>query len=97
MAYLHSRAESYPADHEFTNDELSAITPTDIIRWMNVKLYEKEHPGEGDEPVHGSHHTLDYYKKSISYFMPNSKYTSKLNLSLAVTFTFDTSPLPTHT
>lgn len=40
---------------------------------MNVKLYNKEDPKDGDMPLNGSHHTLDYYKKSISYFMPQKE------------------------
>ena len=50
---------------QFTQDELSSITPGDIVKWMNVKLYNKEDPGAEDPPLNGSHHTLDYYKKSI--------------------------------
>jgi len=73
MAHLHSRAEIYPPNHEFTQEELSSITPFDIIQWMNMKLYNKENPGPDDRPLNGSHHTLDYYKKSISYFMPSKE------------------------
>jgi len=73
MAHFHSRAEIYPPNHEFTQDELSGVTPQDIIKWMNVKLYNKENPEEEDRPLNGSHHTLDYYKKSISYFMPSKE------------------------
>lgn len=42
-------------------------------KWMNIKLYNKEDPGPNDRPLNGSHHTLDYYKKSISYFMPSKE------------------------
>lgn len=73
MANFHSKDEIYPPNHEFTQDELSAVAPEDIIKWMNVKLYNKEDPDEEDRPVNGSHHTLDYYKKSISYFMPKKE------------------------
>ncbi|KAL7543240.1 hypothetical protein ACHAXR_012557 [Thalassiosira sp. AJA248-18] len=75
MAHFHSKSEIYPPNHEFTQDELSAVTPQDIIKWMNVKLYNKEDPLEDDRPLNGSHHTLDYYKKSISYFMPKKEIT----------------------
>ncbi|KAL9191250.1 hypothetical protein ACHAXT_000956 [Thalassiosira profunda] len=70
MAHRDGRGEIYPPSHEFTQDELGSITPGDIVKWMNVKLYNKEDPGAEDPPLNGSHHTLDYYKKSISYFMP---------------------------
>ena len=35
-----------------------------------MKLYNREDPEYDAKPLNGSHHTLDYYKKSISYFMP---------------------------
>eukprot|EP00584_Thalassiosira_punctigera_P018498 CAMPEP_0172554986 /NCGR_PEP_ID=MMETSP1067-20121228/57433_1 /TAXON_ID=265564 ORGANISM="Thalassiosira punctigera, Strain Tpunct2005C2" /NCGR_SAMPLE_ID=MMETSP1067 /ASSEMBLY_ACC=CAM_ASM_000444 /LENGTH=579 /DNA_ID=CAMNT_0013343477 /DNA_START=33 /DNA_END=1772 /DNA_ORIENTATION=+ len=73
MAYLHSKDEIYPPNHEFTQDELSCVTPQDVVKWMNVKLYNKEDPEEDARPLNGSHHTLDYYKKSISYFMPSKE------------------------
>jgi hypothetical protein len=38
---------------------------------MNTKLYDKEYPDDEEIPLNGNHHTIDYYKKSISYFMPN--------------------------
>lgn len=37
---------------------------------MTVKLYETETPAEGAVPTYGSYHTLENYKKAISYFMP---------------------------
>jgi len=73
MAHFHKKDEIYPPNHEFTQDELGAVTPSDIIRWMNMKLYNTEEPGDDDRPLNGSHHTLDYYKKSISYFMPQKE------------------------
>lgn len=70
MAHFHKKDEIYPPNHEFTQDELSAVSPQDVVNWMNMKLYNTEDPNEEDRPLSGSHHTLDYYKKSISYFMP---------------------------
>ena len=58
---------------QFTQDELSAIKPQDIMKWMNMKLFAKEDPGDDEMPINGSHHTIDYYKKSISYFMPKKE------------------------
>ena len=71
MAYFHERSEMYPPNHEFSEDELAAVTPSDICRWMNVKMFRKSNPGANEKPLFGSHHTLDYYKKSLSSFMPN--------------------------
>ena len=52
-------------------EELSVITPQDLIKWFTFKLYKKETVDEDEVPTHGSHFSIDFYKKSISYFMPN--------------------------
>jgi hypothetical protein len=59
-----------PPFFQFTVDELSAITPQDLITWMTFKLYNKETADEDEVPLRGSHNSIDFYKKSISYFMP---------------------------
>jgi hypothetical protein len=38
MAYLHE-VDAYEKDHVFSQDELVALTPSDIKRWMCVKAY----------------------------------------------------------
>ena len=38
-----------------------------------MKLFSKENPEHDEMPITGSHHTIDYYKKSISYFMPKKE------------------------
>jgi len=71
MTYFHGKPALYEQSHEFTQEELKTITPEAICKWMRLKIYGKEDIVDGDEPKYGSHHTLDNYKKSISYFMPN--------------------------
>lgn len=56
---------------KFTGEELSLITPDDLIKWMTFKLYNKEAADLDEIPVRGSHFSIDFYKKSISYFMPH--------------------------
>lgn len=67
----HRDGQSYGKDHEFTQQELAAITPTDLHRWMCFKVYGKEEPSPDDNPVEGRSNSLLYWKKSISFFMPN--------------------------
>jgi len=69
MAYT-NEVEVYPDRHMFTNEELSAITPGQIIRYFKYKLYGDGDVNVSDKPLSGSHHTLDYYKKAISSFAP---------------------------
>ena len=63
---------SYAKDHEFTQQQLGAITPEEIHRWMCLKVYGMEEPGPGDNPTEGRSNSLLYWKKALSFFMPNN-------------------------
>ena len=73
MAYHNGRQDNnpYADDHEFTVQELSGLKPEDIYKWMAMKAYHMEDPGPDDQPLYGRASSLEYYKKAISYFMPN--------------------------
>jgi len=62
---------AYDEDHEFTQNELGQITPQQLKRWMCLKVFGDPDPGAGDRPTEGRSSSLEYYKKAISYFMPN--------------------------
>ena len=49
----------------------SLLTPEHIYRWMCTKVYGMPDPSPEDNPTHGWASSLMYYKKAISYFMPN--------------------------
>jgi len=70
MAYFHGHGP-YPIGHEFTDAELLALRPDDIYKWMAYKVYHNEEPGPDDRPLFGRASSLAYYKKAISFFMPN--------------------------
>ena len=81
MAFKHNRPyhftakgkvkiDAYPKDHQFTQDELVAITPTDVTRWLSLMAYNKTDPTSDDLPIYANHNTLLVHKKSLSYFMP---------------------------
>ena len=61
----------YSTDQEFTNERLNALTPLDIYRWLASIAYGTDDPGPQDDPVHARWTSLQYYKKSISFFIPN--------------------------
>ena len=67
----------YHKDKIFTPEELSHLTPDHIYRFFAKKVYGREDPGVDDNPTEGRSTTLCYYKKAISFFMPNklSKWT----------------------
>ena len=69
MTYLFPERE-YEAGHEFSAEELGVLTPEHVYRWMAHKVYGLEEPGPDDKPI-GRSTSLNYYKKAISYFMPN--------------------------
>ncbi|KAL7526952.1 hypothetical protein ACHAXR_001724 [Thalassiosira sp. AJA248-18] len=62
MAFFHKKPKPYPKEHEFAKDELDAITPNDVVKFMNVK-HEK---GSGCS-------SLEFMKKAISFYMPNKE------------------------
>ena len=61
----------YQRDRQFTTEELSAITPEVIVRWMSLKVYGTPDPSPNDNPIEGRSSLLAYAKKAISFFMPN--------------------------
>ena len=62
----------YPTHHDFTTEELLAITPEDIVKWMSIKAYHKLNPSKRDEPIYATQNSLKYTKKALSYFMVHS-------------------------
>ena len=44
------------------------------VNWMNVKMFGTLTPDfSGSSIMHGSHHTLAFYRKGIGYFMPSGQ------------------------
>ena len=68
----HKNSEVYPSDKTFTEAELLTIVPEDLYRWMCKRMFGREDPTGQDLPLLRSS-SLAYYKKAISYFMPNSQ------------------------
>ena len=66
----HKTKDEYEPDKTFSHDELLQIQPDDIYRWMCLKTYGTEDPGQEDNPSARSS-SMAYWKKAISYFMPN--------------------------
>jgi hypothetical protein len=69
------RWTNYAKDYDFSQQELAAITPTELVWWMCHKVYGKEEPDEDDNPIEGRSNSLLYWKKAISFFMPNHQQT----------------------
>jgi len=71
MTYLNGVA--YTQAHEFSSEELERLKPHDIYRWMAWKVYGTDDPSPQDNPTEGRSTSLKYYKKAISFYMPNRR------------------------
>jgi hypothetical protein len=60
---------AYAKDHQFVQDELAPLTPDDVARWMCQKAYGTPEPDAN--PTQARFSSLHYWKKAISYYMPN--------------------------
>ena len=71
MRWLHDT--NYGKDVSFTNDQLNAITPDDVLRYLKLKAYGDADADEDQlYPTEGRASSLEQYKKSISKFMLSS-------------------------
>ena len=69
MSFLDGVA--YAKETIFTEQRLRRITPSDILRWMNMKTFGVENPPLDANPLTAHSSSLAYWKKAISHFMPN--------------------------
>jgi hypothetical protein len=61
----------YHKDTLFLQDHLSAITAENILKWMNLKAFGSINPGPDANPTGCRSSTILFWKKSISFFIPN--------------------------
>ena len=69
MSSIHG--QQYTKAQAYRKSELNAVTPNDVLRWMNNKVFGMPDPPLDANPVSARSSSLQFYKKSISYFMPN--------------------------
>ena len=62
---------TYDADKTFTTTELLTLTPDDVKKWMAFRAFGLEDPSATDDPLNCRSTAIEYWKKAISYFMPN--------------------------
>jgi hypothetical protein len=61
----------YAKDTYFTKEQLLAIRPVHVRRWLNQLAYHKTAPTPDDKPVHYRSGSLKKAKGGISFFHPN--------------------------
>ena len=68
MSYLDGT--EYSKETEFEADRLRELTPDDLMRWFNKKVFGDEIPRENSRALVRSS-AIQYWKKALSFFMPN--------------------------
>mmetsp|Transcript_19055 Transcript_19055/g.53104 ORF Transcript_19055/g.53104 Transcript_19055/m.53104 type:complete len:134 (-) Transcript_19055:1192-1593(-) len=68
----HFAGIQFPSNRVFDPDDLVEVHPINIYRWMCWKVYGKVDPSQEDNPLYGRALSMMYWKKAISYFMPNN-------------------------
>ena len=61
----------YTMADEFTIEQLSTLTPTQVERWLKFKAYGSVEPEEGALPTMCRSSSLMYWKKALSSFVTN--------------------------
>ena len=69
MRYLHET--DYDDDYQFTQAQLASVTADDFMRYVKFRVYGDENAPEDANPVGARAHSIQMWKKAISYFMPN--------------------------
>ncbi|KAI2492284.1 hypothetical protein MHU86_22256 [Fragilaria crotonensis] len=73
MSFIHGRSvdNKYDRDYVHSVEALAAVTPQDVVRYMNVKTFGTLFPSPDSNPLSRRGATLGFDKKAISFFMPN--------------------------
>jgi hypothetical protein len=66
-----TNGETYGDDHQFVQDELAPLTPDDVTRWLCEQAYGTTEPAPDANPTNARSASLMFWKKAISFFMPN--------------------------
>ncbi len=69
LSFVHD--SSYKRTKTYTKGELRALTPDDVVRWMNVKAFGLPDPPSDSNPTFARSNSLAYWKKAVSFFMPD--------------------------
>ena len=58
-------------NHNFSLDELSSLRPNDVFRWMCQQTFGTPDPDRNANPINARASTIEFWKKAISFYMPN--------------------------
>jgi hypothetical protein len=72
MSFLHNRIPNpYPKETIFTKNELLAVQPHHVRRWMNLRAYGLTDPSDNLAATGCRSNSLLKAKQAISFYMPN--------------------------
>ena len=65
--------QEFSRDHEFTEEELQAVTPNDIYQYFKFRVYGDSNADEDSlNPIGARSNAVKFWKKAISYYMLNN-------------------------
>ena len=72
MSYVHGRLNNpYPKETTFTKDQMLAIQPYHMKRWLNLRAYAVVNPEDNAIVTGCRSNLLLKAKQAISFYMPN--------------------------
>jgi hypothetical protein len=69
LSFVHKT--EYTRETTYTKGELRALTPENVLHWMNIKTFGVADPPMDANPISARSNSLAFWKKAISFFMPN--------------------------
>jgi hypothetical protein len=71
ISYSFDGVLDYGKERQYTKGELRALTPDDVVAWMNVKTFDDPDPPSDANPTECRCRSLKFWKKALSFFMPD--------------------------
>ena len=73
MSFIDGLGEGkeYGKEKVYSQDKPNPVTPHDVVWWMNLCCFGTPDPALDVDPKLARSNTLQFYKKAISFFMPN--------------------------
>ena len=69
MSHRHEKSKPYPQDHEFTAEDLMAITPQDICDYLTILAFGKANPDENTKLI-SNYSRVDFLRSAIQHHLP---------------------------
>ena len=67
----HTNQKECVNDCEFSREELASLRPNDTLGWMCQQTFGTPDPGRDANPTNARSSAIAFWKKAISFHMPN--------------------------